>query len=59
VAFDGAVWGLNSAQQVWLFNAQTKSWDSIAGLLSQISVGADAVVWGVNVNANGQTYEYW
>jgi hypothetical protein len=57
VAFDGTVWGLNSAQQVWRFNAQKQSWDSIAGQLTQISVGADAVVWGVN--ASGQTYQYW
>ena len=57
MAFDGTVWGLNSAHQVWRFNAQTQGWDSIAGQLSQISVGADAVVWGLN--ASGQTYEYW
>jgi hypothetical protein len=57
VAFDGTAWGLNSANQIWRFNAQKQSWDSIAGLLSQISVGADAVVWGLD--ASGQTYEYW
>jgi hypothetical protein len=59
VAFDGTVWGLNSANQIWRFNAQNQSWDSIAGQLTQIGVGADAVVWGVYANASGQTYEYW
>jgi hypothetical protein len=57
VAFDGTVWGLNSANQVFRYNAQEQNWNAIPGLLSQISVGADAVVWGLN--ASGQTYTYW
>jgi hypothetical protein len=51
------VWGLNSANQIWRFNAQKQGWDSIPGALAQVSVGADAVVWGLN--AGGQIYEYW
>jgi hypothetical protein len=29
-------------------NPQTQGWDQIAGLLSQIAVGADGFVWGIN-----------
>jgi len=57
VAFDGTVWGLNSANQIFRYNAPEQNWILVPGQLSQISVGADAVVWGLS--ASGQTCTYW
>ncbi len=55
VGGSGAVWGLNSAQEIFtLQNAPTRGFQaltSVPGSFSQISVGADGSVWGVSGNA--------
>jgi hypothetical protein len=63
VGADGAVWGLNSAGEIYQFNGNylgvyngTAGWNRIPGVLSQISVGSAKVVWGIN--SAGQIFQY-
>ncbi len=53
--FDGAVWGIGSGGQLYRFNPELGSWEQIAGLASQVSVGADGAVWALNA---GQVYRF-
>lgn len=46
VAGDGAVWGVNSADDIFRWNGS--GWVQVAGKLKQISVGSSSAVWGVN-----------
>lgn len=55
-AADGNVWGVNSAGQIYTFDAPTQSWVWIPGTLSQIAVASGGAVWGVN--SEGEIYRY-
>jgi virginiamycin B lyase len=52
VGFDGDVWGVDSAHQVWHWNSQAQSWTAVPGSLSQIVVAADGAVWGLDPQNN-------
>ena len=56
MGFGGAVWGINSKQQIYNFNPQTQRWTLISGSLMQVAAGSANVVWGIN--ASGQVYQY-
>lgn len=43
-----AVWGVNSAGNIYRLNAERTAWTQIPGKLAQISVGADGTVMGVS-----------
>ncbi|MBV9760868.1 MAG: hypothetical protein JO340_09920 [Acidobacteriaceae bacterium] len=55
-AYDGSVWGIDAQGLIWRYNAGTGGWDYIPGELQSLSVGADAVVWGIN--SWGGTYYF-
>ncbi|MCB9766391.1 MAG: hypothetical protein H6739_41835 [Alphaproteobacteria bacterium] len=48
VGADGAVWGVNSSDDIWTRSGE--GWTHIGGKLKQISVGSAQHVWGVNSN---------
>lgn len=48
VGADGTVWGLNSAGEIFTYNAQAQTWSSVPGTLAQIAVGSSGAVWGLN-----------
>ena len=56
VGADGSVWGVNAADQIFAWNAQTASWVYIPGALSQIAVGSSSAVFGIN--SAGQMYRW-
>jgi hypothetical protein len=45
-AADGAVWGVNAADNIYRWNGS--GWTQVPGALKQISVGSTGLVWGVN-----------
>ncbi|MEH2326803.1 MAG: tectonin domain-containing protein [Nostoc sp.] len=56
VGVGGAVWGINSSNQIYRFNNSTQRFQQIQGVLTQISVGADGTVWGIN--PSNQIYRF-
>jgi uncharacterized repeat protein (TIGR03803 family) len=42
------VWGINAAGQVFRYDSQLQSWDSVPGILTSLAVAFDGTVWGVN-----------
>lgn len=55
------IWGINSAHQIFRFNAVTHSFNQVSGSLVQIAVGGGNMqqtdgVWGVN--ASQQVFQY-
>lgn len=55
-ASDGTVWGVNSRDNIFRFNAAAGNWTQIPGALKQVSAGSASLVWGVN--ANDEIYRY-
>ncbi|WP_442938757.1 tectonin domain-containing protein [Nostoc sp.] len=39
---------MNPSNQIYRFNNSTQRFQQIQGVLTQISVGADSAVWGIN-----------
>lgn len=56
VGADGSVWGINSSQQIYTWDATSQSWTNIPGSLTKIAVGSSNAVWGLN--ESGQIYDY-
>jgi hypothetical protein len=56
VAYEGSVWGINSQGEIWRYNTAAQGWDNIPGALQSLSLGCDAVVWGIN--SSGATYYF-
>jgi len=56
VGFDGAMWGINSSQQIYMYNTQTQSFQEAPGDLMQVAVGSNGAVWGVN--SSDQVFRY-
>ena len=56
VGADGSIWGLNGAQQIYMYNAAAQTWTPIPGLLTQIAAGSSTAVWGLN--SAGQIYKW-
>lgn len=53
-AADGAVWGTDVNNAILRYNGT--SWDSIAGLAKQVSVGRKDLVWSLDINGNAQRW---
>jgi hypothetical protein len=56
IAPNGTPWGINSAGNIYTFNASAQDWAPIPGYLSQIAAGPDGVVWGLN--SSGYIYRW-
>ncbi|MBV9764579.1 MAG: hypothetical protein JOZ48_07015, partial [Acidobacteriaceae bacterium] len=56
VGFDGTVWGINSSQQIYMYNTQTQSFQQAPGDLMHVAVGSNGAVWGVN--SSEQVFRY-
>lgn len=56
VGADGTVWGVNSANEIFMYNAQAQSWTQAPGELVQVAVGSANAVWGIN--AIGEIYRW-
>lgn len=48
VGADGAVWGLDSNQNIFSYDSSTGQFVQVPGALTQIAVGNAAAVWGLN-----------
>jgi virginiamycin B lyase len=48
VGADGAVWGLDSSQNIFTWDSSTSQFVQIPGALAQIAVGNANAVWGLN-----------
>jgi virginiamycin B lyase len=48
VGADGAVWGLDSSQNVYTWDPATNQFVQVPGALTQIAVGNADAVWGIN-----------
>lgn len=53
IGASGGVWGLNSAGEIYSYQAN-QSWSWAPGWLTQISVGSPTAVWGLN--GDGEIY---
>jgi uncharacterized protein YkwD len=45
---NNAVWGVNDHNEVLRWNSSTNTFETMPGILKQVSIGTDGEVWGVN-----------
>ncbi|HEY6292350.1 MAG TPA: tectonin domain-containing protein [Terriglobia bacterium] len=57
VGGNGAVFAINSSQQIYSYDFQTQSWVLLPGRLVQLAVGADGSLWGVNSAHQSFSYD--
>jgi hypothetical protein len=59
VTFDGAVWGVNSAGNLYQWNASTKSFNFVASATTQVVAGNATNVWATYASATNSTVSAW
>ncbi len=56
VGADGAVWGVNSGNLVYTYDAAIQNWVRVPGNFAQIALGGDGSIW--SLDADGNVYRW-